>query len=218
VTGFLDRSQNRVSLRLLSQLQNRPEDYCWAQFFGTTNAFAFTNRGLPYSGIKPGGLIMRRFPLVLVWIWMNIPPFTINNQIGPEAIRGDRANKPWRTLPFGRMTSQQAEKLVMALYPVAVALSTLTGGIWQSLSLVVLGVWYNNFGGDDKSCVTAVCASPRVLWKSLWVCPCQSIQSWCDSSLFWQQSSLLLLSGLGKGRKDLAKCQKRCDKDAIFYI
>ncbi len=28
----------------------------------------------------------------------------------------------------------------------------------------------------------------------------------------------LLLSGLEKGRKDLAKCQKRCGKDAIFYI
>jgi len=84
---------------------------------------------------------------------MNIPRFTINNQNGPEAVGKDMANKPWRTLPFGRMTSQQAEKLVLALYPVAVALSMLTDGIRQSLSLVVLSVWYNDFASGDKSCV-----------------------------------------------------------------
>lgn len=70
------------------------------------------------------------------------------------------------------MTSQEAEKLVLALYPVAVALSTLTGGIWQSLSLVVLGVWYNNFGGDDKSCVVrnaygCVCFTPGAMEVAL---------------------------------------------------
>lgn len=84
---------------------------------------------------------------------MNLLPFTINSQKGPEAIEEDRANEPWRTLPSGKMASQQAEKLVLAQYPVAVALSTLTGGIRQSLSLVILGVWYINSADGDKSYV-----------------------------------------------------------------
>jgi len=38
------------------------------------------------------------------------------------------------------------------------------------------------------------------------------------SGLHVWKSAQLLLSGLEKGRKDLTKCQKRCGKDAIFYI
>lgn len=82
----------------------------------------------------------------------NLLPFTINNQKTADAIKEDQVNKPWRTLPSRRMTARQAECLMWALYPVAVGLSLSIGGFRQSVGLVVLGTWYNNFSGGDCNC------------------------------------------------------------------
>lgn len=119
--------------------------------FGATNALARVNYGLEYPKEKLGTEMLQRLPLVLLWIWMNLLPFTINNQKTLEAIKEDEMNKPWRTLPSRRMTPRQAEGLMLALYPLSVGLSWLTGGVRQSVGLIVLGTWYNNFGGGDTN-------------------------------------------------------------------
>ena len=120
--------------------------------FGATNAAASLNYGLepPERALK--NVFLRRLPLVLLWIWMNLLPFTINNQRNAAAIEEDKLNKPWRTLPSRRMTPRQAWYLMLVLYPLAVALSLSAGGFRQSVGLVVLGTWYNNFAGGDSNC------------------------------------------------------------------
>ena len=121
--------------------------------FGATNALAGANYGLESPKHAVSKEVFQRLPLVLLWIWTNLLPFNINNQNNPDAIKEDEMNKPWRTLPSHRMTPRQAEHLMLALYPIAVGSSLLTGGFRQSVGLVALGTWYNNFSGADASCV-----------------------------------------------------------------
>ncbi|KAF2232223.1 hypothetical protein EV356DRAFT_505635 [Viridothelium virens] len=123
--------------------------------FGLANAAGASSYGIDLSMLPCPKKILLRTPLILLWIWMNLLPFTINNQKDPDAIREDTINKPWRTLPSGRMSSRQAKFLMVAVYPLAVCLSyLLVGGARQSLALVVLGTWYNNFAGADSSFFT----------------------------------------------------------------
>lgn len=84
---------------------------------------------------------------------MNLLPFAIGNQKSSDAIEEDKINKPWRTLPAGRMTPQQAGRLMLITYFFALGLSSMTCGLKQSVALVILGTWYNNFAGADSSCL-----------------------------------------------------------------
>lgn len=119
--------------------------------FGATNALAGPTYRLGSPNQALGKEIIQRLPLTLLWIWMNLLPFTINNQKDPDAMKEDEMNKPWRTLPSRRMTPRQAERLMLVLYPLAVGLSLRAGGVRQSVGLVVLGIWYNNFAGGDTN-------------------------------------------------------------------
>ncbi|KAL8728063.1 MAG: hypothetical protein Q9166_005663 [cf. Caloplaca sp. 2 TL-2023] len=121
--------------------------------FGTSNALAVANYDLGIPILRNGLEIGLRTPLVVLWIWINLLPFTINNQTAADAIEEDRINKPWRTLPTGRMTPSQAKCLMLALYPLALVTTFLTGGLRQSIGLVFFGIWYNNFAGGDGSCL-----------------------------------------------------------------
>ncbi|KAL8902132.1 MAG: hypothetical protein Q9207_004864 [Kuettlingeria erythrocarpa] len=119
--------------------------------FGVANGLAAQNSSNPaFRNVQE---ITPRIPLVAVWVLTNLMPFVINNQTATDAIEEDKINKPWRTLPAERMTLPQAKRLMLALYPLAITVAVHTGGTAQSVSLVVLGIWYNNFGGGDKSWV-----------------------------------------------------------------
>ena len=120
--------------------------------FGTANAFAAGKFGLIIQRTAPYMHILQRSPLMLLWIWLNLLPFTINNQRSHDAMIEDAVNKPWRALPSRRISPRQAGYLVQALYPLALASSLLLGGVRQSLGLVILGTWYNVFGGGDNNC------------------------------------------------------------------
>ncbi|KAK5991666.1 Fumagillin beta-trans-bergamotene synthase [Cladobotryum mycophilum] len=97
--------------------------------------------------------LLRQVPLVVLWLWINLLPFTIDNQRQPESIVEDRLNKPWRTMPSKRMTPAQARSLMFCLYPLALLTSLKFGGIEQCLSLMALGLWYNDLRGADRSCI-----------------------------------------------------------------
>ncbi|KUI73677.1 Digeranylgeranylglyceryl phosphate synthase [Cytospora mali] len=98
--------------------------------------------------------ILLRTPFVIWWIWINLLPFSIDNQRQPSAVLEDAANKPWRPLPSQRIESEQAKKWMLALYPVAVLTSIYAGGLRQCLALVLLGIWYNDLGGSDTHFLT----------------------------------------------------------------
>ncbi|KIW13333.1 hypothetical protein PV08_08521 [Exophiala spinifera] len=93
--------------------------------------------------------LLRRAPLALFWLWINLLPFTIDNQRQPDSIAEDKINKPWRTMPSKRMAPRQARNLVLVLYALAIITSLRIGGLEQCLSLVVVGVWYNDFQGAE---------------------------------------------------------------------
>ncbi|KAI0435841.1 UbiA prenyltransferase family [Xylaria telfairii] len=93
--------------------------------------------------------IAYRVPLVFGWVYANLLPFEINNQRQPEAIQEDKLNKPWRTMPSGKWTSNQAFFGMWFFYMSAGLLSWSIGVLPWSLCLMLLGSWYNNFGGSD---------------------------------------------------------------------
>lgn len=94
--------------------------------------------------------ILARAPLVSFWVWINLLPFAIDNQRQPAAILEDKHNKPWRTMPSGRMTGRQARALMLCLYPTAVLFSLKIGGIRQCLALIALGYAYNDLSLADR--------------------------------------------------------------------
>lgn len=99
-------------------------------------------------------VILGRIPRVAFWCWINLLPFAIDNQRQPEAIKEDGENKPWRTMPSGRMSPTHAKWLMWCLYPVAIVASLKLGGLKQCLALIFLGWWYNDLGGADHDCLT----------------------------------------------------------------
>ncbi|KAI0387833.1 UbiA prenyltransferase family-domain-containing protein [Hypomontagnella monticulosa] len=98
--------------------------------------------------------ILHRIPYVMFWVWINLLPFSINNQRRPEAIAEDAINKPWRTMPSQRWTSIQAKFAMLFFYLVAVVVSWRMGSLRPSLALIALGCWYNDGGGSDGNGIT----------------------------------------------------------------
>lgn len=119
--------------------------------FGVANGLAASEDQFRIRTLTTSQQVSRRTPLVILWIWINLLPFAINNQTAEGAIREDKINKPWRTLPSGRMSLRQAKRLMLTLYPLAMVTTLLTGGVRQSISLTALGIWYNNLAGGDGS-------------------------------------------------------------------
>ncbi|KAK0744970.1 UbiA prenyltransferase family-domain-containing protein [Apiosordaria backusii] len=113
--------------------------------FGIINAIAFSKDWLE---------VLVRVPSAVFWVWINLLPFAIDNQRQPEAILEDRHNKPWRTMPSGRMTEGQAKTLMLFLYPLALFTSLWLGGTRQCLALMVLGYGYNDLNLGDWSWVS----------------------------------------------------------------
>ena len=116
--------------------------------FGVCSGLCADIFGLPS---KPFWLVLRRIPLVLLWTWLNLLPFTIDNQRQHLAIEEDRINKPWRPMPSGRLARQEAKQLVLVLYPFAILISLWLGGLRQCVILIGLGFWYNDLRGADKN-------------------------------------------------------------------
>ena len=96
---------------------------------------------------------LRRVPLMMFWVWVNLLPFNIDNQRQPPAIEEDILNKPWRTLPSKRMTPKRAETIMHVFYSIAIFTSTRIGGLRQCLILICLGFWYNHGNGADSGFV-----------------------------------------------------------------
>ncbi|KAI0070189.1 hypothetical protein K474DRAFT_895382 [Panus rudis PR-1116 ss-1] len=86
-----------------------------------------------------------RVPQGIFWIWVHIIQFTLSNQI--LSVEEDKANKSWRPLPAGRISSQSARRCWWSLAPTCF-LYSLCYGIevaYASLLLLVFTVVYNDF-------------------------------------------------------------------------
>lgn len=116
-----------------------------------------TSLGAAAFGVDPApawSICIQRVPIVVLWAWLNLLPFTIDNQRQEDAIMEDSINKPWRTLPLKLMTPQDAQSVMFVFYALALVTSAHVGGLFQCMSLIALGFWYNDAAGGDISCIT----------------------------------------------------------------
>ena len=95
--------------------------------------------------------VIPRVPQAICWAYINFLPFYINNQFQPSGVLEDAIDKPWRPIPSGRGTVTDAKTLMVAFYTVATVASSMLGSTLPCSSLLLLGFWYNRFGGGDRS-------------------------------------------------------------------
>ena len=97
--------------------------------------------------------IIERSPIVAFWAWINLLPFAIDNQRQQRSIQEDMVNKAWRPLPSKRLSARRAKMLMLFSYFLALLSSHYLGGVRQCLVLMILGYWYNDLKGADRSCI-----------------------------------------------------------------
>lgn len=94
--------------------------------------------------------VLQRLPLVMFFNWSNVFIFDLANQRLPESVKEDLANKPWRPLPTGRVSSEQTRRLMLIAIPVVLALN-FTFGVWRETALILILTWlYNDLKGGDE--------------------------------------------------------------------
>lgn len=116
-----------------------------------STAFALFNLGNMETNLFT---FVNQLPYILIWTWINLLAFTVNNQRSTSSVMEDKLNKPWRPFPSGRLTPENARILGVYAYLLAQATSVLAGGgLAQSSLLWVLGYIYNDRGGADSGFV-----------------------------------------------------------------
>lgn len=94
--------------------------------------------------------ILGRTPAMLLWSWSNLFLFNLHNQRHASAIAEDAINKPWRPLPAGRLSSEQATILMYLMYPIILGVAFTVGGLGPCLLEMISCVWYNEWGGASQ--------------------------------------------------------------------
>lgn len=121
-----------------------PETACG--IFGALSGAALT------TNIHPDVYaILRRFPQVLLWNWLNVLLFDLSNQRLPSAIIEDSINKAWRPIPAGRLTATEARHLLLLVIAVVYVESTYVGGLHEAIVVMVLTWMHNDLRGGDES-------------------------------------------------------------------
>ncbi|KAG1786893.1 UbiA prenyltransferase family [Suillus plorans] len=103
---------------------------------------------------------INHIPDIIMWIWLHLLKHDIYNQmLDPEE---DQKNKPYRPLPAGHITAQNAADVHWLLVPVCLIFSAMYGikAFACSACIEALSIWYNEFGGDktglSKNLLTAI--------------------------------------------------------------
>lgn len=94
--------------------------------------------------------ILIRTPLVVLFNWSNLLIFDLANQRGPEAVKEDAINKPWRVIPSGRLTSNDVRQIMLFLIPTILAINYLLLRVGIESAVLVILTWlYNDLGGGE---------------------------------------------------------------------
>lgn len=94
--------------------------------------------------------VFSRLPHVILWNWLNVLLFDIANQRLPNSILEDSVNKPWRPIPTGRLTPDEARRLLLVVIPVVFGATLWLGGMWEAVAMMVLTWMYNDLGAADE--------------------------------------------------------------------
>ncbi|KAJ7312251.1 UbiA prenyltransferase family-domain-containing protein [Mycena albidolilacea] len=112
------------------------------------NRFLTVSTEIELSALVRSG----RLPLMVAWLCVHLLVLDVSNQRLPPSITEDTMNKPWRPLPSGRLSPQQARTVlllaILAGFGCSIAVAGTTA--WTpSVSLVALAWMYNDLEGSD---------------------------------------------------------------------
>jgi len=96
----------------------------------------------------PREILKWRLLSMLLWVWIHLLVENISNQRLPKSVLEDVASKPWRPIPAGRLTPNEAQNLLRSTVPLAMGTSHLLGNFDASVTLMVFVWLYNDLGGD----------------------------------------------------------------------
>ncbi|KAK2002343.1 hypothetical protein LX36DRAFT_265679 [Colletotrichum falcatum] len=107
--------------------------------------------GLPLtSGHATALSVLQRLPLIVAFNWYSVLIFDLANQRGPESVAEDRANKPWRPIPSGKATPEQARKSMLVAIPAVLAMNYALD-VWREGVFILILTWlYNDLRGGDE--------------------------------------------------------------------
>lgn len=98
----------------------------------------------------PAAAVLRRLPAVVLFNWSNLLVFDLANQRLPASALEDAANKPWRPVPSGLLTSDQLRRALLALLPPVLGLNHVLFDTGAETALLFALTWmYNDLGGGD---------------------------------------------------------------------
>lgn len=96
--------------------------------------------------------LLRRLPLIMSWVWINLLGEVVANQRLAGSIVEDSINKPWRPLPSKRVTTDEARCLLLwILLPSGYIAGALFGGSDASVALMVFSYMYNDLDGANEN-------------------------------------------------------------------
>ncbi|KAI4871157.1 UbiA prenyltransferase family [Hypoxylon rubiginosum] len=112
------------------------------------------------EGVRPSGLeVLRRLPIVIAYNWSNLLSFDLANQRAPESVAEDRLNKPWRPIPSGRITGDQARRVMLISIPLTLWFNYYLG-VWEQGIVTHITTWlYNDLRGMDEPFVRDILIS-----------------------------------------------------------
>lgn len=102
------------------------------------------------EGVVSPIAILLRFPLVFLFNFLNNLVFDLANQTAPMAVEEDKANKPWRPIPSGRVTREQTRRAMLLAIPLVMAFNWAVGTWNEGMGILVLTWMYNDLGGGDE--------------------------------------------------------------------
>ncbi|KAJ3101206.1 hypothetical protein HDU96_010083 [Phlyctochytrium bullatum] len=101
--------------------------------------------------VQPTLSVLSRIPAISLWLWLASLVFCVQNQRSKDSIAEDSTNKPWRPIPSGRITPEQANRLLVVATVIAAALSYWFNVLYIFLIYMCLITHYNDFGSANRS-------------------------------------------------------------------
>lgn len=111
-------------------------------FFAISAFLSADKTALSFTNLSTSNVLVR-LALMELWIVSLLLLFNLANQRLSDSIMEDRLNKPWRPLPSGRLTPQQATSFLRTYMPLVIGMSSLIGDYKACLAFIA-AVWYYN--------------------------------------------------------------------------
>ncbi|KAI1455086.1 UbiA prenyltransferase family-domain-containing protein [Annulohypoxylon moriforme] len=117
--------------------------------FALSIAFAKSREAGHSTEQWPVDIIILRLLCMIFWIWIHLLVADISNQRLPESILEDTINKPWRPLPAGRLTPEEALYMLRITAIVSICASLLLKSYLPSTTLLTMLWIYNDLEGSS---------------------------------------------------------------------